>query len=72
MYKSKLKLLVLNNRDMILKFEIISNQESSQILGGCGNLKKCGVFNGDCGVFKYSNCGTFTKPVVNEEFTINP
>lgn len=72
MYKSKLRLLLAKNKGTEQRFEIISDHESSQLLGGCGNLKTCGVFSGDCGVFKDSNCGTYTKSVANEEFEINP
>lgn len=72
MYKSKLRLLLAKNKEAETMFEIISDFESSQLLGGCGNLKKCGFFSGDCGVFKDFNCGTYTKSVANEEFEINP
>jgi hypothetical protein len=41
------------------KIEILSDEMAKDLLGGCGNLAKCGVFNGDC--TNLTRCRRFTE-----------
>lgn len=61
MFKKKfIELVVLNkNTDRNSSFEIISDKQSSSLIGGCRRLQSCGVFSGSCDRLVISNCGTF-------------
>jgi hypothetical protein len=56
----KKKFIELNKRTSNnSNFEIISDKQSSSLIGGCGRLQSCGVFSGSCDRLVISNCGTF-------------
>ncbi len=49
MFKKKLKELVQNKKELSdASFEILNDKQASSLIGGCANLKGCGVFSGSC------------------------
>jgi hypothetical protein len=60
MLKKRLKdLSELAELDQSGKIEVLSDEKTKDLLGGCNNLAHCGRFSGDCA--NLSRCRRFTE-----------
>ena len=65
MFKNKFKELVQNKKELnMVSFEILSNKETIQVIGGCRSLSSCGIFDGTCPNLK--TCQRFVEASLAE------
>jgi hypothetical protein len=63
MFKNKLKELVQNKKELTKpSFEVLSDNQSSMLIGGCRVLKSCKSFDGTCP--NLTVCGTYREPQI--------
>ncbi len=65
MFKKKLELLVLENKELGEEnFQILNDSQAFALSGGadnCRRLETCGTYNGDCR--RLSSCGTYNVEI---------
>ena len=61
MFKNKFKNMQMGENFEKRGFEVISDNEASALVGGCGNLKKCSQYTGSCTIL--GSCGQYAKEV---------
>jgi hypothetical protein len=67
MLKNKFIELVQNKKELAKKsFEILKDNQTSFLVGGCRRLQSCGVFRGNCDHLVIGNCGQFYAHIFEE------
>ena len=60
MFKQRLKDLA-KSQDSTVGFEILNDQQTAFIMGGCDALNRCRRFSGSCATLK--KCGVFADKI---------
>ncbi len=59
MFKKKFKKMASSKNLGNLNFELITDNQASSVIGGCGALQRCGTFTGSCD--SLTHCNKFTE-----------